>query len=344
MMVNLYANPCILLSDEMIETSIPYSFNRVPAARPVPSLAEDALEGLFDEPRRLSPKYFYDGRGSRLFDQICDTPEYYPTRTEAALLERYAQSIIDQVRPNHILEFGSGTSRKTRYLLDACQSAEDSVCYWPFDICDSLLHDVARELLSAYPDLGIRAQCGDFTAGIHHLPHPPSTEPCLYLFLGGTIGNFDHHQALLFLTEVAGHMKPGDALLLGADRVKDERILHDAYNDSRGLTAAFNLNVLSVLNGELGADFDTAFFRHQAGYNEVQQQIEMHLVSRKDQSVYFEQMDRELELGRDEAILTEISRKFRPEDLRLMIEDAGLEQEAHFEPENGWFSLVLARK
>lgn len=328
----------------MIETHAAYSFNIVSPARYVPTLAEDALQGLFDEPRSLSPKYFYDERGSQLFDQICDTPEYYPTRIEAALLHRHARSIIEQVRPMHILEFGSGTSRKTRYLLNACRDAGNPVCYWPFDICDALLHDVARGLLELYPDLGIRAQCGDFTAGIQYLPRPPEGESCLYLFLGGTIGNFDRQQSRAFLDEVAEHMRPGDALLLGADRVKDRKVLHEAYNDSRGLTAAFNLNLLKVLNDKLEADFDPALFQHLAAYNEHCQQIEMHLVASREQSVSFGQLGLELEMDKDEAILTEISRKFRPEELRAMIEEVGLGQQAHLEPENGWFSLVLARK
>lgn len=332
------------LGNVMIETHAAYSFNVVPPARYVPSLAEDALQGLFDEPRFLSPKYFYDERGSQLFDQICDTAEYYPTRVEAALLDRHAGSIIEQVRPRHILEFGSGTSRKTRYLLDACREVGNPVCYWPFDICDALLHDVSRALLDVYPELGIRAQCGDFTAGIQHLPRPPEGEPCLYLFLGGTIGNFDQQLTRLFLDEVAEHMRPGDALLMGADRVKDRKVLHEAYNDSRGLTAAFNLNLLKVLNDKLGADFDPGLFQHHAAYNERYQQIEMHLIASREQSVSFAQLDCELEMQKDEAILTEISRKFRPEELQFLIEEAGLDQQAHLEPENGWFSLVLARK
>jgi len=326
----------------MSDMDLPYGFHVVPPAHPVPTLAEDAMTGLFDKPRSLLPKYFYDEQGSRLFDQICDTQEYYPTRTEAALLQHYAQGIIDLVRPRHILEFGSGTSRKTRHLLDASHGTQEPVCYWPFDICSTLLHDVARNLLREYPGLGVRAQCGDFTAGIDYLPQPP--DRCLYLFLGGTIGNFDHQQALAFLSEVAAHMQAGDALLLGADRVKDHRVLHNAYNDSEGLTAAFNLNLLSVLNKELGADFDPTIFDHRAHYNQAQQQIEMHLVARSEHSVNFNHLDRTLNLGADETILTEISRKFWPDDLRQLIEEAGLYQEAHFQPKNGWFSLVLARK
>ncbi len=326
----------------MSEQELPYDFQVVSPARPVASIAEDAQKGLFDRPRSLPPKYFYDDRGSRLFDQICDTKEYYPTRTEAALLQRYAQGIIDLVRPCHILEFGSGTSRKTRYLLDASHGLQEPVCYWPFDICSTLLHDVAMDLLHEYPGLGVRAQCGDFTAGIDHLPQPP--DRCLYLFLGGTIGNFDHQQARGFLSEVSAHMQPGDALLLGADRVKDHLVLHDAYNDAEGLTAAFNLNVLSVLNEELGADFEPDQFDHRAQYNAGQQQIEMHLIARSEQSVYFSHLDQTLQMRANEGILTEISRKFRPEDLQQLLQEAGLRQEAHFQPDNGWFSLVLARK
>jgi L-histidine N-alpha-methyltransferase len=327
----------------MSNTSFPgYCFKEVAPVRQVSTLAEDVVNGLFSDLRSLSPKYFYDHTGSRLFDQICETPEYYPTRTEAALLREYAASIIDLVQPDHMVEFGSGTSRKTRYLLEAARRSGHTLAYWPFDICSSLLHDVARDLQSDFPGLEINAQCGDFTAGIAHLEQPHGRS--LYLFLGGTIGNFDPADAQAFIAEIAAHMRPGDALLLGADRIKDTELLHAAYNDEQGLTAEFNLNLLSVLNRELDADFSPRQFRHEARYNAVDNQIEMYLVAERPQNIYFGQLDRVLELQQEELILTEISRKFSRESIRTLIETAGLVETAHYEPDNGWFSLMLAGK
>jgi len=319
-----------------------YQFQEVPPVREIPSLADDVRTGLFSQPRSLAPKYFYDHKGSHLFDQICETPEYYPTRTEASLLQEYAAAIIEHVQPNHMLEFGSGTSRKTRHLLEAARQSDHSMTYWPFDICSSLLHVVAGRLRSEFPGLEINAKCGDFTAGIEHLEQPGGR--CLYLFLGGTIGNFDPIDAEEFINEIAAHMRPGDALLLGADRVKDTGVLHAAYNDEQGLTAEFNLNLLNVLNRELDADFTPEDFRHEAVFNEQDSQIEMYLVAEKQQSIYLGQLDRVLELEQEEAILTEISRKFSRQSIRHLIETSGLVETAHYEPDNGWYSLVLAGK
>jgi len=319
-----------------------YQFQEVPPVRELPSLADDVYTGLFSQPRSLAPKYFYDHKGSHLFDQICETPEYYPTRTEASLLQEYAAAIIEHVQPDHMLEFGSGTSRKTRHLLEAARLCGHSMTYWPFDICSSLLHDVAGRLLSEFPGLEINAQCGDFTAGIEHLEQPRGRS--LYLFLGGTIGNFNPLAAEDFINEVSAHMRPGDALLLGADRVKDNDVLHAAYNDEQGLTAEFNLNLLSVLNRELDANFIPEHFRHEAYYNARDSQIEMYLVAEKPQSIFFGQLGKALELQQDEGILTEISRKFSYDAIRHLIEKAGLVETAHYEPENGWFSLMLATR
>ncbi|MDX1336187.1 MAG: L-histidine N(alpha)-methyltransferase, partial [Gammaproteobacteria bacterium] len=184
--------------------------------------------------------------------------------------------------------------------------------------------------------------CGDFTAGITHLEQPQGRS--LYLFLGGTIGNFDPVAAESFINEIAAHMRPGDALLLGADRIKDHDVLHAAYNDEQGLTAEFNLNLLSVLNRELGANFMPEHFRHEASYNVRDSQIEMYLVAEKPQSIFFGQLGKVLDIQQDEGILTEISRKFSYDSIRHLIEKAGLVEAAHYEPENGWFSLMLATR
>ncbi|MEJ2644553.1 MAG: L-histidine N(alpha)-methyltransferase [Gammaproteobacteria bacterium] len=315
-----------------------FSLRQVPPARPVADLAQDARDGLIERPRSLPPKYFYDDRGSRLFDAICDTPEYYPTRTENALLERYAAQIMAAADPEHIIEFGSGTSRKTLHLLEACAA---EACYWPFDVCESMLRESGSALVESYDWLQVNALVGDYLGGLARLPRPEGKR--LLVFLGGTIGNFEPGQAHEFLCEVRESMEPGDTLLLGADRVKDPHILHAAYNDAAGITAEFNLNLLRVLNRELEADFDLGGFRHQARYNRALEQIEMYLVARRAQQVRLGALDADLEFANGEAILTEISRKFTPASLESLLGAAGLVVDRHFEPPNGYFSLVLAR-
>ena len=309
-------------------------------ARILPGLAEDVQRGLLEPPRSLPPKYFYDERGSQLFDAICDTPEYYVTRTEDALLLECAGELISGLRPSHIIEFGSGTSRKTRHLFDQCASTGNAAVYWPFDVCEEMLLCSGRNLLHHYDWLRVNALVGDYSAGLRHLPRPGGD--CLYLFLGGTIGNFMPAEALAFLREVRSGMGPGDRLLLGADRVKAPEILHAAYNDRAGITAAFNLNLLRVLNRELGGDFDPTAFEHEAVYNRVASRIEMYLVSSRDQSVELARLGRVLALAAGERILTEISRKFTPDSLTEMLTAAGFAVERHFQPDNGFFSLMLA--
>ncbi len=312
----------------------------VPPAREIPSMHEDVKEGLLDQPRTLSPKYFYDDYGSRLFDAICDTHEYYPTRTEDALLARHATEIIAAHRPEHVVELGSGAARKTRRIFDACESESCPAQYWPFDVCHAMVMDSARQLVDEYDWLTVNGLVGDYLGGLHHFPHFEGRS--LYVFLGGTIGNFEHEQAVQFLSELRNNMDAGDMLLMGADRVKDHDVLHAAYNDSDGITAEFNLNVLRVLNRELEADFDLNAFDHHAYFNAEASQIEMHLVAIEDQSVEVGALDATITFNSGESILTEISRKFTPESLEDMLNEAGLKLKRHFEPDNGYFSLVLA--
>ncbi len=311
----------------------------VPPARPVNDLAADARAGLLSRPRSLPPKYFYDATGSALFDAICDTPEYYPTRTEQALLAARGAALMARAAPRALLEFGAGTARKTRHLLD---HATPGCRYLPLDICAELLAVVGATLAAEYPRLEIEPCCGDYHAGLDHLPRPEG--PCLYLFLGGTLGNLDDHEAQDFLDEVAAHMRPGDCLLLGLDRVKARTRLEAAYDDEAGLTARFNLNLLQVLNRELGADFDPAAFRHLARYNEDRARIEMYLVARRDQRVRLAALDTVIELARGERILTEISRKFTHDSAEALIDAAGLRLLDHLEAPGGDYSLLLAQR
>jgi L-histidine N-alpha-methyltransferase len=312
----------------------------VRATKTVPSLTDDVLAGLFAAHKQLPAKYFYDDRGSALFDQICDEPEYYPTRTEDALLERSARDIITRVSPTQIIEFGSGMSRKIRHLFDACSVLECYPTYIPFDVCDDVMIKSGHQLAEQYRWLDVAPLSGDYTAGLGNVPLADGQN--LLMFLGGTIGNFAPEQAVAFLREMRELMGARDQLLIGADRVKQPDVLHAAYNDVAGVTAEFNLNLLEVLNRELGADFQRPHFEHYACYDPDAAQIEMYLVCMRDQAVRFEKLNRTLELKEGDAIRTEISRKFTRETLETLLIEAGFGVKTHYEAAAHPFSLVLA--
>lgn len=329
------------LKPEEAESTCTFSVcTLIKPARKVPDIAEDVRAGLLSLPRSLPPKYFYDERGSRLFEQICATPEYYPTRTEEKLLTHYSEDIITQVKPTEIMELGSGNAQKTRLLFDACEQTDHTCSYAPLDVCESMLESVSGQLQSDYDWLDVNPLLGDYHAGLKHLPETHGTR--LYVFLGGTIGNFYPGQAKEFITEVKSTMRPGDYLLLGADRVKDNQILDAAYNDEQGFTAEFNLNVLNVLNRELGADFNPANFEHKAEFNSEHNRIEMHVVSTCDHFVHLQQLDEEINFHLGDSILTEVSHKYTSDGLEKLVEENGLNICNHYEPENKYFSLILA--
>lgn len=307
-------------------------------ARYVRTLAEDVLAGLVEPPRKLPPKYFYDERGSILFDRICDTQEYYPTRIEDTLLAEFSQDIMQKIAPDHILELGSGTSRKTRHLFNAYQE-QPGVIYWPFDVCREVLVETAGILALEYPQLDVRPLLGDYSAGLEYLPQLNGR--CLYVFLGSTLGNFEEEEAIILLRELATRMSAADRLLLGIDRVKPPHILRAAYDDSLGLTEAFNRNLLSVLNRELMGDFRPSTFSHRAVYNDGKSRIEMYLVSKMQQEVKLEGLKLKLQFSKGDSILTEISRKFTLESVEQLLGKAGLRLEEHYSPENKYFSLLL---
>lgn len=313
----------------------------VPPAKPLPTLADDVRAGLLEPPRSLPPKYFYDNAGSRLFERICATPEYYPSRTEERLLSTYAGRIMADAVPRHLVELGSGSSRKTRRLLDAWPANGGCPTYWPFDVCEEMLADSGRALVDAYPWLAVRALVGDYTGGVDRLPLPSSGRR-LVAFLGGTIGNFEPGQAEDLLRGIAALLRPGDRLLLGADRVKDPATLEAAYNDARGITARFNKNVLRVLNRELDADFPLDAYRHRAFYDAEAEWVEMRLVSNRRHRVRLGRLDHEIEIDAGEEIRTEISRKFTKASLAALLSAAGMSEVEHFEAPGGTYSLVLA--
>jgi L-histidine N-alpha-methyltransferase len=310
--------------------------------RLIPDMVDDVRESLLNSPRSLSPKYFYDERGSELFDQICSTPEYYPTRTENRLLLKYAGDIIQKTQPDQILELGSGYSVKTRRLFDACQDISHNCTYAPFDVCEEALIESAQKLAEEYRWLNLKPLLGDYSAGLGNLPS--TTGSHLYVFLGSTIGNFEQHEALKFINELYGVMKDGDFLLLGVDRVKENKVLNAAYNDAQGITAEFNLNVLNVLNRELGANFDTDAFTHSAYFDEQKERIEMHLTSKTQQKVKIEELDKTIQFNKDESILTEISQKYTYTGIEQMLSQANFTITDHYEDEDAYFSLVLASK
>ena len=278
----------------------------------------DMLAALSAPVRSISPKYFYDARGSELFDAICELPEYYPTRTEHVLLESHAREIAARIGPQaEVLEFGAGSLRKVRLLLDALEQPRRFV---PIDISGEHLHAAARGLRQAYPGLAVEPLEADYTQALSLPPPDPQGGRRLGFFPGSTIGNFDPDQALAFL-RMAARVLRGGALLLGADLVKDPAVLHAAYNDAQGVTAAFNLNLLARANREIGTDFELDGFAHGAFYNSPHRRIEMHLVSRRRQLVRLGGRVFVFEHG--DTLHTENSWKFSVGGLRALAAKAG---------------------
>jgi L-histidine N-alpha-methyltransferase len=302
------------------------------------AMAEDVLRGLGARPRWLPPKYFYDAAGSRLFEQITRLPEYYLTRTEDALLDRLAPGLMRDLAPRDVVELGSGFSLKTRRLLDA--RGGGPLRYTPVDVDQTTVASSAERLLAEDPALQVHAVIGDFERHLVHVP-PPSGRR-LVLFLGSTIGNLDAPARKLLLTQVRGLLRRGDRLLIGVDLVKDVAVLQAAYDDAAGVTAAFNRNILHVINRSLGADFEPAAFRHHAWYNAAESRIEMHLVAEQAQTVRVRGLGLTVKLERGESIWTESSYKFTRGSARAMLAAAGLRLEGWHTDAEQRFALALA--
>ena len=302
-------------------------------------LRTDVLEGLAGSPRSLPPKWFYDAYGSELFEEITRLPEYYLTRAETQILTDRAGQIAAETRAETLVELGAGSSRKTRMLLDALTAAGTLTRYAPLDVSASALVEAGEALCRDYPALRVAATVTDFEA---ELALPESDGPRLVAFLGSTIGNLDPEQRHAFFTGLRKAMDERDSFLLGADLVKDRGVLWRAYNDSQGVTAAFNKNVLQVLNRELDADFDLDAFAHHAVWNAEQERIEMWLRSRTTQTVKIRGLDLTLEFERDEELLTEISTKFQREALVAELGRAGLSVRDWWTDAAGGFALLLA--
>ncbi len=309
------------------------------AARP----GLDVIAGLTQTPKTLPPQYFYDDRGSQLFEQICDLPEYYLTRTEAAILQAHAPAIVAQTGACELVELGSGSSTKTRLLLSAYEQVGHPLCYRPIDVSAGILTSSATQLLTEYPHLKIHALVSTYEQGLQqlalsYLPHR------LISFLGSSLGNLSPAECDRFFGQVAMALRAGDFFLLGVDLHKATAPLEAAYNDSQGVTAAFNLNILHHLNRQFDGNFEVQNFEHWAFYNEDLQQIEMHLRSRQAQTVRLTDLDLTLHIAAGETIRSEISRKFTLPQLQTQLQHHGLNLLQVWTVPPQWFAVILCQR
>lgn len=304
------------------------------------SLARDVREGLLDSPRTLPSKYFYDERGSELFDEITRLPEYYLTRAETEILEKVADDVIAAVEPDEIVELGAGFSRKTRILLEAMLGRGRGGRYVSLDVSEEPLRDAGERLLERFPELTFEGVVGDFERDLGRIPRRGRR---LVAFLGSTFGNFEEEQRRPFLEQVRGMLAPGDAFLMGVDLVKDPAHLEAAYNDTAGVTADFNRNVLRVINRELEADFPVDAFEHVALWVAERSRIEMRLRARDDVVVRLRALDEEARIASGEEIRTELSCKFTRESAERLMASAGLAVEQWSLDMREQFALALAR-
>jgi len=304
-------------------------------------MAADVRAGLTTPFKELSPRYFYDERGSELFEEITELEEYYPTRCERAILQGQAREICAAAnRPASLIELGSGSARKTQVLLDAMRAAGCLQTYCPVDISEEITRDTAERIAEEYEGINVRGLVCDFEFDLERVP---VGGPRVIALLGGTIGNFVPHQRAGFLRRISNLLGPEDRFLLGTDLVKDPSILEGAYNDSRGVTAAFNKNVLSVLNRELGADFDIDSFEHVARWDPENLWIDIRLRSLTNQVVNVSALDMLVPFGAGEEMRTEISTKFLRPGLEGIYAEAGLQLTDWWTDPEGLYALSLAR-
>lgn len=306
------------------------------------ALRADVAEGLTARPKRLPPKWFYDEHGSALFEDITALPEYYPTRAERSILERRADTVADTADAEALIELGSGSGGKTRLLLDAMRRHGRLTRFVPVDVSGDFLAASARRVFDDYPDLDVHAVVGDFEEHLGLLPVSENSGRQLLAVLGSTIGNQEPGPRAAFLRDIHSVLGTGDSLLLGADLVKDPARLIAAYDDARGVTAAFNRNVLNVVNHRLGADFDPEAFDHVVRWDAEREWIEMRLRSRVDQRVQIASLDLEVGFTAEEEMCTEISAKFRREGLSAELDTAGFAPAHWWTDQAGDFALTLA--
>lgn len=306
------------------------------------TLADDIRQALTAPRKWLPCKYFYDPTGNVLFEQICELPEYYLTRTETAILKQHAVHIIERCPSDlTLVELGSGSSTKSRYLIDACLARQQDLTYYAVDISPAGLENGTRQLLDNYPRLRVVGVAAEFADGLGYLATYPSG-PRLVAFLGSTIGNFTEEDIARFFTMLRRHLRPMDRLLLGVDLIKDPAVLEAAYDDAQGVTAKFNLNILARLNRELSANFDLATFRHRAVWNHERGRIEMNLVSVHNQRVRIADLNLDIDFRQGETIHTENCYKYSRPGMESLLTRHGFQVLGHFSDPRDQFCLFLA--
>ena len=303
------------------------------------ALRSDVFLGLTQTPKKLPPKWFYDDRGSELFEQITRLPEYYPTEAERSILKTYAGEIAEASGADTLVELGSGAADKTRVLLDAMSAAGNLTRFVPFDVSEGILRSSSADLLNEYPGITISGVVGDFE---NHLRHIPLVGTKLTALLGGTVGNFHPEARKVFIADIVAGMKPGDSFLLGTNLVKDIDRLELAYDDPAGITAEFNKNVLHVLNDRVGGNFVIPNFEHYAKFDTKNEWIDIRLKSLTDQDVHLEDLDLDIHFDEGEFLHTEISSKFRREGVAEEVAEAGLELTNWWTDERGDYALSLS--
>lgn len=313
--------------------------NQKPTPAPLSSIAEDVLEGFSRTPKSLPPKLLYDATGSALFEQITCLPEYYPTRTEAGILTVHAEEICNHLRRNvSVSELGAGTATKTRILLRSLVQRQFGVNYFPLDVSDAALQLAKDEVEGELRTVKVHPQLGDFD-NLAFLEH--QTPPRLVLYIGSSIGNLENDEAIALLQNIAQNLSIGDKLLLGADLVKDAEVMCAAYDDSEGVTALFNKNLLARINRELGGHFDPESFCHVSFWNEAESRIELHLESTYRQAIRIDTLDMTFHFDRGERIHTENSYKYTIEHLENMLRSAGFQVENTWTDPASWFAVSL---
>lgn len=304
---------------------------------------QDVVVGLSSNPRYLPPKYFYDKKGSQLFEQICEMPEYYPTRTETAILRENGGRIAHATGPCELVELGSGSSTKTRILLDAYQQTGYPLRYLPIDVSDTMLTETAKKLLQEYPQLSIHAITSTYESALKALPEK-QLPARMIAFIGSTIGNLLPTECDNFLAHISETLNEGDYFLLGIDLQKESSLLEAAYNDSQGVTAAFSLNMLEHLNQRFKGNFNLEQFFHTAKYNRREHQIEMYLESMAAQTVRLAELDLTVAFEKGDRILSEISRKFDLEEITHILANHRLNVIETFSDQRQWFGLLLCQR
>lgn len=306
---------------------------------PWSNLPDDVRKGLSSEPKFIPSQYFYDEKGSFLFDKICRLPEYYQTRTEQSLLVDFSAEIVRLTKAKELIELGSGVALKTKVLIKSFLDHLGALTYIPMDISPSALEE-AQQRLQSYSGLKIKPLVGDYTRNLTCIS---PRDICLILFLGSTIGNLGPEQTQDMLSAISGRLTKNDWFLLGVDLMKDTAVIETAYNDTQGITAAFNKNILSVLNRHLDGNFNLSDFVHTAFLNKEKNQIEMHLIARKQVSVLLKKINLHVNIQKGESILTEISRKFSRKNVYTMMEKSGFQLKHWLCSDNGYFALALAK-